>query len=278
MKPAELDLNLEALRASAIGKLLDAVRAALGHCDDIEAMARVLHSQAAIKVQAQVGSHANGNGNGTRAPRQLLPRPRHYQRTNRARLLEAALPLVDASGPEGIDSVTLESRLRGSGVVPPGITIASARAAINDALRAAAGDHRIRAYRTSGRTGRCYYVPLAASASTAVSSPVSPPMTEIVRLREFLIATLIGQTAPVSVTVLHKAAIELAGFNLKWGRGDTLSNQINRIMREMTMEGRVKRFGKGRHNEGGKPFTYAIFRPKVSVSKHATESARATAG
>lgn len=264
MKRTELDLNLESLRANAIGKLLDAVRAALGHCDDIEAMARVLHSQAVIKVQSQTGSHINGNGR--HSPRQLLPRPRHYRRTSRADLLSAALLLIESAGTAGTDSIALESELRRSGVVPPAITIPSARAAINAALKVAVRDGRVGLQVIRGREGRCCYFMRSASTPAPAPTPSRPA-----RLDRWLTSILIAQTAPLSVAALCQAAIETGGFDAKWGKGDTLSNQIAARMRKACRAGRVKRYGSGKFTAGGEPYTYSIVRPKVSVSKHGTE-------
>jgi hypothetical protein len=257
--------------------MIEALRNALQKCDDIEAMARVLHSQAATTIKGKVHSESNGNGNGL--DRMRLPDPhrkKHSKHSDKDQIREAALIAIDKAGENGIDSVSLASLLIANGVLPSTMTRQSAVTAVRMALVPLVEAKRIASAlaRTGKMSRRVYYTtgdssvihqPTKKNDETVRDSAGHNGRTD--RLRNFLVTTLAKQTSPMPVAEMQRMAIEEAGFDFKWGKGDTLRNQVGRLLRVMLRAGRVKRFGKGKHGGGGEAFTYVIVRPKISVSK-----------
>lgn len=287
-KPREVNLNIGQMRQDALLEMLDALRAAVKRFDDIDGVERVLYGEAAVEIKKRVGAHTNWNGNGARShhareqvpdevslgpalDRPLRSKKKHAVRsTSRKSLQPVALKMIGES--PGISTPMLVTRLKNeTTLIDPRMSDRQAATTVTHALKPYVADNSIRTERKLGMGGTTKYFP-AAHAAPAKSDHAAGK-SRYTRLREFLMGELIAaKGAVVKNADLHKKALE-NGFESKWGKADTLRNQLARALREFAADHKAKSHGKGKGDYG---MGYSIVRPRLEITKSSTvESARA---
>lgn len=284
-KPKELDLNINDMRAKLQHELMTTMRDVMRKFDDLEALERLLHSEAVGELTRRVGrTHTNGNGNGNGnggnghhhdSDVELLERAapmrrKQSPRSDREAVQAAALKLLETK--PGASTIEIRHYLKEIGVISPRLTDQSADATVRYALSRAVENRLARAEQESRGPGAAlrYYLPEApppsqvskvgVAATTAVPAAFKDGRGATERLRTAITDTMLAAKKPMTPVELTQSLIE-QGIPKIVG-GDRLSNQVSRILRAFLADRKVDRKG----NTPGSIF-YTIKRPSIHVTK-----------